>query len=458
LSTKYSDSKIHGFIKSFVKSKKGDLIEQTDQVFTVKYPNQTEATECTYEPSVARERKAVSVTPGSPMFQQILDECLDDGVLCQITVTLKGEIENILKNYFKDSPFACQDCHKITADQEGVSICEKPQICYHQINNGKIASVKIIKQEPVRYFQFYFSASFRNKLRPRNEELITLLIDEKGNIAGEDCERKNILDTETLEIQDSKSKIKSAVFDELKTVADKELEALLKEKLVLFDLTLIKEKEAKLKNFEKKLRRQRLEQAITSKYDLDSQKLQATYEMLLKREEESLTTNIAVKFINLLAINTSKVSIEITLDNNATIHSSIILGINHTPQVTCLICRNTFSEGYATQDSLYVCNSCIRQSIDTAKIYSKKAALKLDEKLNEYFEADSGFVCSVCGKRHSRLLEFKCSYDDSSVCIYHYGLCDVCGKVFSKLNLSSTCEFKRQLCPDHAPQDKFKER
>ena len=458
MSTKYSDSKIHGFIKSFVKSKKGDLIEQTDQVFTVKYPNQTKATECTYEPSVARERKAVLVTPGSPMFQQILDECLDDGVLCQITVNLKGENENIFKNYFKDYPFACQDCHKITTDQEGVSICENPQLCYHQINNGKIASVKIIKQEPGRYFQFYFSASFRNKLRPRNEELITLLIDEEGNIVNKECGGKNILDAGILEIQDLKSKIKSAVFDELKTVADKKLEALLKEKLVLFDLSLIKEKEAKLKNFDKRLRRQRLEQAIANKYDLDSQKWQATYEMLLKREEESLTTSIAVKFINLLIINTSKVSFEVTLDNNATIHSSIILGINHTPQVTCPICRNTFLEGYATQDSLYVCTSCIRQSIDTAKIYSKKAALKLDEKLNEYFEADSGFVCSVCGKRHSRLLEFKCCYDDSSVCIYHYGLCDICGKVFSKLNLSSTSEFKRQLCPDHAAQYKFKER
>ena len=214
-------------------------------------------------------------------------------------------------------------------------------------------------------------------MRPRNEEIITLLIDEKGNIASEDCEGKNILDTGTLEIQDLKSKIKSAVFDELKTVADKKLEDLLKEKLVLFDLTLSKEKEAKLKNFDKRLRRQRLEEAITNKYDLDSQKWQATYEMLLKREEESLTTNIAVKFINLLVINTSKVSIEVTLDNNATIHSSIILGINHTPQVTCPICRNTFSEGYATQDSLYVCTSCIRQSIDYGKNLFEKSSSKI---------------------------------------------------------------------------------
>jgi hypothetical protein len=101
-----------------------------------------------------------------------------------------------------------------------------------------------------------------------------------------------------------------------------------------------------------------------------------------------------------------------------------------------------------------VCGSCVRQSIDSGKVYSKKAALKTDETLNEYIEKDAGFVCSVCGKRHSRLLEFKCSHDNSSVCIYHYDLCDTCGKVFSKLNLSYTDEFKRKLCPKHALKEK----
>jgi hypothetical protein len=224
---------------------------------------------------------------------------------------------------------------------------------------------------------------------------------------------------------------------------------MLKEKLVLFDLPLTKEKDAKLKTFDKKLRRERLEQAINSKYDLDLHKWQATYEVLLRKEEESLTTKIIVKFINLLVINTTKVTFEVNLDNNATVHSALVLGINHTPEVNCPICRNSFSEGYATQDSLYVCGSCIRQSIDTGKIYSKKAALKLDETLNEYFEQDAGFVCSVCGKKHSRLLEFKCSHDNSSVCILHYDHCDLCGEIFSKLNLTSTHEFKRKLCPKH---------
>jgi hypothetical protein len=450
LSTKNSDTKIHSFIKLFVKSKNGQLVEQTDGVFKVKYPNQTSAIEYTYEPTVAREKKAILVTPGSPTFQQILDECVDDGVLCQITVNLKEEFETLIKNRFKDSPFVCENCTKVTVGEEVFSICEKPQRCYHQINNGKIVSIKAIKKEPVRYFQFYFSATFRNKLRPRNEELIMLMLDEERNIvSAEDFSEKIILDNESLLIQDFKASLKPTVFDELKAVADKKLEAIVKVKLALFDLPLSKEKAARLRSFDKRLRREHLEQAINNKYDADPQKRQATYEVPLKREEESLTTNIAVKFINLLVINTAKINFEVNLDNNATIRSAIILGINHAPEVTCPICRNVFSEGYATQDSLYVCRNCIRQSIDTAKIYSKKMSLKLDETLNDYFEQDEGFVCSVCGKKHSRLLEFKCNHDNSSVCIFHYDYCDLCGRIFSKLNLMATHEFKRKLCPKH---------
>ncbi len=265
----------------------------------------------------------------------------------------------------------------------------------------------------------------------------------------ENLDEENILDNGQLDVQDFKAKLKISTFDELKKVADQKLEKLLKEKLIIFDLPLSKEKNAKLKRYEKRLRRERLEQLIIEKEDFNAQKRPANYQALLKREEESLATNIEVKFINLLVINTSKISFELNLDNNATIHSSIIVGVNHTAEVTCPICRNTFSEGYATQDSLYVCKGCIRQSIDTAKIYSKKAALKLDETLHEYIEQDSGFVCAVCGKRYSKLLEFKCSHDNSSVCIHHYGLCDVCGSVFSNSNLASTQEFRRKLCPKH---------
>lgn len=451
MSTNYADTKIHQFIKAYVKSKEGEITEQSDEVFTVKYPNETSPKEYTYQPAVSREKKIPLITPGSPAFQQILKECLENGVLCQILLNPKENFEALLKKYFKDLPFACEDCDKVTMGEEVISTCVKSPPCYHQINNGKIVSIKVIKKEPVRYFQFYFSATFQNKLRPRNEETITILVDEECNIVSAgDFSDDTILKNEAIEIQDFKAKLEAAVFDKLKTVADEKLDTILKEKLTLFDLALSKEKKSKLRSFDKRLRRERREKVISRKHDFDIPQWQANYEALLKREEESFITNIAVKFINLLVINTTKIRFEVNLDNNSTIKSSFILGVNHTSEVTCPICRKTVYEGYATQDSLYVCKSCIRQSIDTAKIYSKKAVLTLDETLNEYFEHDSGFVCSVCGKRHSRLLEFKCSHDNSSVCIHHYGLCDICGKVFSKLNLSYTEEFKRQLCPTHA--------
>jgi predicted nucleic acid binding AN1-type Zn finger protein len=454
LNTKYPDTKIHHFVKAYVKSKGGELTEQSDEVFSVKYPNESSPKEYAYQPALSRERKIPLITPGSPAFQQILKESLENGVLCQILLNPKGEIDTLLKKYFKDLPFSCEDCDKVTSGDEVISACVKSPPCYHQINNGKIVSVKVIKKEPVRYFLFYFSATFQNKLRPRNEETITLLIGEEDNFvsAGEFSE-DNFLTNDALEIQDFKAKLQVAVFDKLKKVADEKLESIIKEKLVLFDLTLAKEKKSKLRSFDKRLRRERREKVISRKHDFDLPQWRANYEELLKREEESFITNIAVKFINLLVINTNKIRFEINLDNKSTIRSSTILGVDHASEVTCPICRKPFSEGYATQDSLYVCKSCIRQSVDTAKIYSKKAALSLDETLNEYFEHDSGFVCAVCGKRHSRLLEFKCSHDNSSLCIHHYGLCDVCGKIFSKLNLTYTEEFKWKLCPVHAKRE-----
>ena len=113
------------------------------------------------------------------------------------------------------------------------------------------------------------------------------------------------------------------------------------------------------------------------------------------------------------------------------------MGINQPSEVTCPICHSTFTEGYATQDGQYVCSECTRQSVDTAKVYSKKAALSLDEKLGEYIEKDGGFICTVCGKKYSKLLEFKCSHDNSSVCIYHTGTY-ICAK--PSLNLTSNTQ------------------
>jgi hypothetical protein len=458
LSTKYSESEIHQFIKAYVKSKKGIITELSDEIFSIKYPRETNPREYTYQPNLAREKKILLITPGSITFQQILKECLENGILCQIALKPKEEIEILLKGYFKDSPFSCEDCDRVTAEGELYSSCIKNPPCYHRINNGKIISAKVLKSEPVRYFQFYFSIIFQNKLRHKNEETITIMIDEIGNIvrAGE-FNDGNVPNDKAVEVEDFKSKLETSVFEKLRVVADEKLENIVQEKLILFDLALSREKKSKLRSFDKRLRKERREKVISRKHDFDLPQWRANYESLLRSEEESFITNVIVKFTNLVVINTTKIKFEINLDNDSTIRSFMVLGINRNSEVSCPVCKRTFYAGYATQDSLYVCKNCIRQSVDTAKIYSKKAALSLDETLNEYFEHDSGFICSVCGKRHSRLLEFKCSHDNSSVCIQHYGLCDVCGKVFSKHNLTYTDEFKRQLCPKHASKNKGKE-
>ena len=458
MSKKYPETEIQQFIKAYVKSKNGIITEISDEVFSIKYPREINPKEYTYLPNLAREKKIPLITPGSLAFQQILKECLENGILCQISLKPKEEIDTILRGYFKDSPFSCEDCDKVTVEGEVFSSCIKSPPCYHQINNGKIVSAKVLKNEPVRYFQFYFSTIFQNKLRQKSEETITVLMDEDGNIVrAEEFSEGNVLGDKAIEIQDCKSKVEASVFEKLKVVADEKLETIVKEKLVLFDLSLSREKKSKLRSFDKRLRRERREKVISRKHDFDLPQWRTNYELLLKSEEGSFITNIAVKFINLIVINTTKIKFELILDNNSTIRSSMVLGIDHNSEVSCPVCKKTLFEGYATKDSFYVCKNCIRQSVDTAKIYSKKAALSFDETLKEYFEHDSGFICSVCGKRHSRLLEFKCSHDNSSVCIHHYGSCDVCGKVFSKLNLTYTDEFKRQLCPKHASKNKAKE-
>jgi hypothetical protein len=453
LTTKPADPQIRHFIEAYTKSKKATLTPLANEVFAVSYPDKPAPEEYTYNAAVAREKKIPLIAPGSPTFQRIMHECLSSGVLCQVQLSPKDGYEALLKSRFREDTFACIDCDKVHVGDEVVSVCVKPSPCVHRVNNAKICSALVQKKEPLRFYQFYFSVVFQNKLRAKSEEILTLMLDEKGGVVqvAEFGDTTPLAD-EGLVFEDFKSKIKADVFDKLKATAEERLNGLIREQLMLYDLPLQKEKAAKLHSFGKRLKRERRERLISKKLslDFDYQKWQANYQALLAREEESCLTHVTVKLLNLLVINTSKVKFEVGFDNNATLQSSIILGINHDVEATCPICRKPFTEGYATADDLYVCGGCIRQSVDTGKLYSKKAALSHDELLKEYFESDVGFVCSVCGKKHSRLLEFKCSHDGSSVCINHYGVCDICGKVFSKLNLTYTDEFRRQLCPKHA--------
>ena len=451
-----SKTNIENFFETYIKTKEGKITTKNN-LLHITYPNKQET--YTYCPSISHERKVPLIAPGSLAFQQILHECQKNGVFCQIHLELKKDFETTLRQYFKDAPFACIDCDKVSLGQKKVSLCVKPKKCYHQINYGAILQIKTGKPKAIKYFQFYYTATFYNKLRSKSEEIITILLDENANIV----EITNFgdhdpftIDDKTLKVSEyknkSKSKIKPDLFDKLKKTSDATLQLLLYKKVTLFDLPLNKEKKTKLVAFEKRLKQERREQILSRKHNFDPLKWQNNYQTLLHQEAETYLTNISIKLANFLVINTYKIKFDLTLNNNAKIHSVLTLGLNQTITLTCPLCKKSFTEGYATQDSLYVCENCIKQSIDTGKVYSKKAALSFDDTLKEYIEQTSGFICSVCGKRHSNLLEFKCSHDNSSVCIHHYGFCSTCGndKVYSKNNLSYTDEFKHQLCPKHA--------
>lgn len=450
-----SEPKIQQFFRTYVEYRQGKITKKPNDIFSVCYPTEECIKEYTFQAAIARERKIPLIAPGSLTFQEILKKCSENGVLSQISIGSKDSFEALIKKYFKDSPNECINCEKVTITKDGY-FCNRKEPCFHQINNAKIEAVNVIKKEPIKYFQFYFSVTFQNKLRPKNDETITILIDEKGNLVDNENLNEEI-DSGAFEVSDISGKIKRENFETLKLIAQKKLSSILKEKVALFNLTINKEKKDRIRSYIKRLKRERREHVISKKSDFDYLKWQKNYEALLKKEEESYITNISAKIVNLLIINTSKIRFEILLENKSTIPCSLVLGVSRPVDVTCPICKKQFTEGYATKDHQYVCNNCIRQSIDTGKIYSIKAPLTLDSTLNEYIEKDSGFICTVCGKRHSKLLEFKCSHDNSSICIFHYELCDMCGKVFSKLNLTYTDEFKRQLCPKHVTKEKRKE-
>ncbi len=452
MSPKYSGTKIHKFIKTYFESKEGTIADESEEAFTVSYPNNKGVTEYTYQPALAKEKKIPLLTNGSPAFQEILKDCLEEGILCQITLKPKGTVQALVKKYFKDAPFDCDECDHMTVGEKCIGVCIKTPQCYHKINNGKIASIKVTKREAVRYFRFYFSAIFQNKLRPKTEERITILVDEQGQIVDFSDLDDALVSSKTLEIHESTIDLNPEVFDKLKAAADAKLAQVLKEKLAIYDLMLSKEVKAKLRSFDKRLKGERREKVISRKHDFDSKQWQTSYEALLKREEESFITHIAIRFINLLVINTTRLSFVISLENKTAIDAAFVLGVTSPTELTCPICGQASFEGYATEDGQYVCPECIKQSVDTAKIYSTKQPLLLDEALNEYLEKDAGFVCSVCGERTGRLLEFKCSHDNSSICIFHYGLCDLCGAGFSEKNLSVSKESKRKLCPTHTTQ------
>lgn len=444
MSAKYANTELHRFIRTFVESEGGKLTDVCDEFFEIEYPSSLGPRKFTYQPAIARERKIDLIATGSPALEEIVQECLTKGILASISLKTREDPETYLKNFFKDTVYSCDYCETMTLEDKEISFCTKSPRCYHKINNGKITTIKIVRKQPLWLFQFYFSAFFKNKLR-KNEEMVKILIDEEGNNYDFD-----ILAQDQFEFTDSEEKMDLESYDKLKPAVDEKLDSTLKDKQIVFDLLLKKQVTGRLRNLERQLEEEKLEKSISKKDpNFDEDKWKTDKDTTLQREGESLKTAIDIKFLNLLSIRTERVFFEITFNNSSKIDSSFIVGIDSPAKIICSGCGTTFYEGYATEDGSYLCIDCIKQTVDAGKIYSKDYNLPVDATTNEYIEHERSFQCSVCRKLNSKLFEFKCNHDGSSVCINCCTACTKCGKLFSISNASKSKESGRMYCSEH---------
>lgn len=435
---------MHKFIKAYVTSEGGDLVDTCEEYFTVEFSGQLSPRAYTYQPVVSREKKIDLIATGSPALESIVRDCLSKGILSSALLKMKESPEELLMNHFKDVDYSCEFCEKVNIKNREFSFCTKLPRCYHKINNAKIESVKIQKSEPLRLFQFYFSVLFRNKLR-KNEEIIKILMDEEGNL--HHCE---ILENPNLELLDSTERLDIALFDRLNAIVNEALDSVLEEKKDIFDMPLKRQVTNRLRTLERKLEEERLQRTITKKgWQFDEKDWKIQRNAILKGEEESLKTQISVKFLNLLLVRTERIQTEIRLTNNSRIYFSYIVGLIEPTEVQCPRCKKLFSSGYATEDGFYLCEDCIKQSLETRKIYSLDFDLDIDSTTNEYIEKNEGFRCSVCGRLNSKFFEFRCSHDGSRVCYNCYDVCAKCAKAFSIRNMERCKESGNLYCKEH---------
>ena len=389
---KYSNESIHHLIKSFAELEGGNVVDVCEKYFTLQLPTFKDPLQLTYQPVVSREKDLDLIASGSPVLESILKKCLQKGRVCSLSLTPKESLSDIVMKYFKDSDYSCDFCERIVMDENEYSFCVKSPRCYHKINNAKIESIKILKSEKIQLFQFYFLVFFRNKLK-KSEEFVKMLLDNQGQLFDYD-----IIENEDVEFIDSNDPVNLAFFDSEMHDAYEKSDHLLKNKKNIFDMVLKKEISYRISKIEEKLEEEKLQQTISKKTHLFNEKAwREKKNKTIERETQALRTRISIKFVNLLIVTTNKVTFEILLSNNSKISSSLIAGLSDKFEIVCPSCEQTFETGYATNDGFYLCEDCIKQSIETGKIYSNDFQLVRDSTTNEFIESDTGFVCSVGG-------------------------------------------------------------
>lgn len=443
MSQSYSETRIHKFIREYIESEKGAVNDVSEEYFTIKTPSLLSPLKYTYKPAIAHEKKIDLIATGSPAFNGIIEECLKEGILCSIDVNSSIGVENFIKNFFKVGEFQCEHSERISINGKDYYFCTNDPKCFHKINNAKISKIKIEKKKPEMLIQFFYSVFFNNKLK-KNEEMISIILDEEGNPI-----HANILNDSSLKFSDSKEKISPEFFDKINPGANELLDKIITDKKEIFDLQLKKEIDRKLIVLESKIDEDKLQKSISKKWKFNEKEWQLKKDSILSKERESLDTFVTVKFTNLLLMKTDVISFEIELDNSSSIKSQFILGIEKSIKVKCPSCNKEIYESYATEDKNCLCLECINQSIETGNLYSKKFKLNEDNTSKEFIESEVGFKCTVCNKQNSALFEFKCTKDKSKVCYNCFDYCSKCKDIFSVKNLQKTRKTNKLYCSTH---------
>src|SRR3989344_8633241 len=109
----YSETRIHKFIRGYIESENGAINDVSEEYFTIKTPSLLSPLKYTYKPAIAHEKKIDLIATGSPAFNGIIEECLKKGAVSSVDLNSKIEIQEFIKQFFKDYDYQCDFCEKL---------------------------------------------------------------------------------------------------------------------------------------------------------------------------------------------------------------------------------------------------------------------------------------------------------------------------------------------------------
>ena len=127
----YSETRIHKFIRNYIESENGEVKDFSEEYFTIKTPSSLSPLKYTYKPAIAHEKKIDLIATGSSAFNGIIEECLNEGILCSINVNSGIGVESFIKNFFKEGEFQCGHSERISINGKDRYFCTNDPKCFH---------------------------------------------------------------------------------------------------------------------------------------------------------------------------------------------------------------------------------------------------------------------------------------------------------------------------------------